>query len=171
VFLAALAAGVARVVFSSPGALAPALDDGSGGGVRGRLPTARQLRLYALLVRPRALLGYGLLQVSPRAAHAFAGDAEMDARNDRVYNAGRAGAHCRGAGPGPALRLPVLVLGPGLPPGPARCPARLPAPGRPQRLPGPAGRVPGHRAGLPGRPLPTSPWAGDGAPADYQGLP
>jgi proline iminopeptidase len=27
------------------------------------------------------------------------GDAEMDARNDRVYNAGRAGTHCRGLGP------------------------------------------------------------------------
>jgi proline iminopeptidase len=102
-YLAAHPGRVARVVFSSPGALAPALDDGSGGGVRGRLPTAQQLRLYALLVRPRALLGYGLLQANPRAAHAFAGDVEMDARNDRVYNAGRAGAHCRGAGPGPAL--------------------------------------------------------------------
>ena len=27
----------------------------------------------------------------------------MDARNDRVYNAGRAGTRCRGLGPGPAL--------------------------------------------------------------------
>jgi hypothetical protein len=27
----------------------------------------------------------------------------MDARNDRVYNAGRAGTHCRDSGPGPAL--------------------------------------------------------------------
>jgi proline iminopeptidase len=49
-------------------------------------------------VRPRVLLGYGLLQVNPRAAHAFVGDAEMDARNDRVYNAGRAGTHCHGLG-------------------------------------------------------------------------
>jgi proline iminopeptidase len=96
-YLAAHPANVARVVFSSPGALAPALDDGSGGGVRGRLPGARQLRLYALLVRPRVLLGYGLLQLNPRAA--FVGDAEMDASNDRVYNAGRAGTHCRGLGP------------------------------------------------------------------------
>jgi proline iminopeptidase len=102
-YLAAHPANVARVVFSSPGALAPALDDGSGGGVRGRLPRTQQLRLYALLVRPRVLLGYGLLQLNPRAAHAFVGDAEMDARNDRVYNAGRAGTHCRGLGPGPAL--------------------------------------------------------------------
>jgi proline iminopeptidase len=102
-YLAAHPDRVARVVFSSPGALAPALDDGSSGGVRGRLPLAGQLRLYALLVRPRVLLGYTLLQVHPRAAHAFVGDAEMDARNDRVYNAGRAGTHCRDAGPGPEL--------------------------------------------------------------------
>ena len=102
-YLAAHPDHVAKVVFSSPGALAPALDDGSSGGVRKRLGTAQQLRLYALLARPRMLLTYALLQINPPAAHAFAGDAEMDARNDRVYNAGRAGTHCRGAGPGPAL--------------------------------------------------------------------
>ena len=129
-YLAAHPANVARVVFSSPGALAPALDDGSGGGVRGRLPGARQLRLYALLVRPRVLLGYGLLQLNPRAA--FVGDAEMDARNDRVYNAGRAGAHCRDADrAGPArprlLQLPVPPVG------------RRPPLGRPAAGPGPAG--------------------------------
>jgi proline iminopeptidase len=102
-YLAAHPAHVARVVFSSPGALAPATDDGSGGGVKGRLPTMERLRLYRLLVRPRVLLGWTLLQVNPRAAHALVGDAEMDARNDWVYNAGRAGAHCRGLPPGPAL--------------------------------------------------------------------
>jgi proline iminopeptidase len=102
-YLAAHPDHVAKVVFSSPGTLAPALEDGSSGGVRKRLDTAQQLRLYALLARPRVLLAYTLLQTNPVAAHAFAGDAELDARNDRVYNAGRAGAHCRGAGPGPAL--------------------------------------------------------------------
>lgn len=51
----------------------------------------------------RVLLGWTLLQVNPWAAHAFVGDAEMDARNDRVYNAGRAGAHCHDLPPGPAL--------------------------------------------------------------------
>jgi proline iminopeptidase len=102
-YLATHPTHVARVVFSSPGALAPALDDGSGGGVKGRLTRAQQLRLYALLLRPRTLLGWTLLQVNPLAAHAFVGDAEMDARNDRVYNAGRAGAHCHTAPPGPAL--------------------------------------------------------------------
>jgi proline iminopeptidase len=102
-YLAAHPTHVARVVFSSPGALAPALDDGSDADVRTRLSTGQQLGLYRLLVRPRVLLGYTLLQVNPRAAHAFVGDAEMDARNDRVYNAGRAGTHCRGAPAGPAL--------------------------------------------------------------------
>jgi proline iminopeptidase len=102
-YLAAHPQHVARVVFSSPGPLAPALDDGSDAGVRGRLTTGQQLGLYRLLARPRVLLGYTLLQVNPRAAYAFVGDAEMDARNDRVYNHGRAGAHCRGASPGPEL--------------------------------------------------------------------
>jgi proline iminopeptidase len=102
-YLAAHPTHVARVMFSSPGALAPALDDGSDAGVRTRLTRRQQLGHYLLVARPRVLLGWTLLQVNPRAAHAFVGDAEMDARNDRVYNAGRAGAHCRDAGPGPAL--------------------------------------------------------------------
>lgn len=102
-YLAAHPTHVARVVFSSPGPLAPALDDGSEGLVRSRLATRQRLGLYALLARPRALLGWTLLQVNPPAAHAFAGDAEMDARNDRVYNASRAGTHCRDLPPGPVL--------------------------------------------------------------------
>jgi proline iminopeptidase len=102
-YLAAHPGHVAKVVFSSPGALAPAVDDHSDGRVRARLTRGQQLRLYRLLAWPRVLLAWTLLQLDPRAAHAFAGDAEMDARNDRVYNAGRAGAHCRDADPGPAL--------------------------------------------------------------------
>lgn len=102
-YLAAHPDRVERVVFSSPGFLAPALDDGSDAGVRSRLSTRQRLGLYRLLARPRVLLAWTLLQVNPRVAHAFVGDAEMDARNDRVYNAGRAGAHCRGAPAEPAL--------------------------------------------------------------------
>jgi proline iminopeptidase len=102
-YLAAHPGHVAKVVFSSPGALAPAVDDHSAGRVSARLTLGQQLRLYRLLAWPRVLLAWTLLQLDPRAAHAFAGDAEMDARNDRVYNAGRAGAHCRDADPGPAL--------------------------------------------------------------------
>ncbi len=102
-YLAAHPGHVARVVFSSPGPLAPALDDGSTTGVRRRLGTGQQLGLYRLLLRPRMLLAWTLLQVNPVAAHAFAGDPEMDARNDRVYNHSRAGTHCRGLPPGPEL--------------------------------------------------------------------
>ncbi|HEX8133947.1 MAG TPA: alpha/beta hydrolase, partial [Actinomycetes bacterium] len=103
-YLAAHPDHVARVVFSSPGALAPALDDGSEAEVRRRLPTGQKLGLYRLLVLPpRMLLAWTLVQINPLAAHAFVGDAEMDARNDRVYNASRAGTHCRDLPPGPAL--------------------------------------------------------------------
>jgi proline iminopeptidase len=102
-YLAAHPDHVAKVIFSSPGPLAPQLDDGSTAGVRRRLAIGQQLGLYRLLVRPRMLLGWTLLQVNPEAAHAFVGDAEMDARNDRVYNASRAGTHCHGLPPGPAL--------------------------------------------------------------------
>ena len=102
-YLATHPTRVAKVIFSSPGPLAPALDDGSQAQVRRRLPLDQKLRLYALLARPRMLLAWTLLQVNPTAAHAFAGDAEMDARNDRVYNASRAGTHCADLGPGPVL--------------------------------------------------------------------
>ncbi len=50
------------------------------------------------------MLAYALWQVNPEAARAFAGDAEMDARFDRVYNRTRPVLHCRGEPPGPGLR-------------------------------------------------------------------
>src|SRR4029453_13355713 len=45
-YLAAPPGYVAKVVFSSPGALAPAVDDGSGGRVRARLTRGQPLGLY-----------------------------------------------------------------------------------------------------------------------------
>jgi proline iminopeptidase len=102
-YLAAHGEHVARAVFSSPGALAPALDDGSDARLRQRLTAGQQAGLYALLAHPRVLLAYTLLQVNPQAAHAFADDAETDARLDRVYNHTRPALHCRGAPAGPAL--------------------------------------------------------------------
>lgn len=83
---------VERVVLLSPGRLDPA--DASGANATGRVPTARKLRLYLSLLAPRPLLAYLLLQVNPRAAHAFLPDAEADARNDRVLRASAAGLHC-----------------------------------------------------------------------------
>jgi proline iminopeptidase len=59
--------------------------------------------VYGLLLWPRALLGYTLLQVNPPAAHSFAGDREMDARFDRLYNLTRPRLHCPELPPGPQL--------------------------------------------------------------------
>jgi proline iminopeptidase len=68
-----------------------------------RLDTEQKRGVYALLLPPRPLLAYALLQVNPEAAHAFAGDAEMDARFDRVYNQTRPALHCEDKPPGPRL--------------------------------------------------------------------
>jgi proline iminopeptidase len=100
-YLAAHGGRVARVVFSSPGALPPVR--AGGGDPTSRLTVRERLGVYALLLHPRALLAYGLLQADARAAHAFAGDAELDARFDAVYNRTETAMHCRGAPPGPEL--------------------------------------------------------------------
>lgn len=90
---------VAGVVFSSPGDLQDGL---SGAALQSRLSLRDKLATYRLLARPRALLAYGLTQVDPASAHAFAGDAELDARMDRVYAATEPATHCPGV-PGPLL--------------------------------------------------------------------
>lgn len=92
-YLAAYPDRVEKVVFSSPGDLALA---GVGGAPQSRLDVQQRLRLYALLSSPRALLTYALVQVNPAAAHALAGDREVDAREDRVYAASRSALHCAG---------------------------------------------------------------------------
>ena len=91
---------VARMVLSSPGDPSP-----SAGGVSMvyRLTTREKLGVYALLLPPRPMLAYALLQVNPGAAHSFASDAELDARQDRIYNRTRPALHCRNQPPGPRL--------------------------------------------------------------------
>ncbi|MEV0154908.1 alpha/beta hydrolase [Micromonospora sp. NPDC050686] len=84
---------VARLVVSSPGDLD---QDGLGGAPQSRLDDAARRRVYALLAPPRALLAYALTKVDPAAAHAFAGDRELDARQDRVYAALQPAMHCPG---------------------------------------------------------------------------
>jgi proline iminopeptidase len=91
---------VAKLVLSSPGDPSP---KAGGASMLFRLDTSQKLGVYALLVPPRPMLAYALLQVNPDAAHAFADDPEMDARQDRVYNRTRPALHCRGEPPGPAL--------------------------------------------------------------------
>jgi proline iminopeptidase len=91
---------VAKMVLSSPGDPSPTA---GGASMLFRLDTEQKRGVYALLLPPRPLLAYALLQVNPEAAHAFAGDAEMDARFDRVYNQTRPALHCEGKPPGPRL--------------------------------------------------------------------
>ena len=83
---------VARLVLLSPGKLDPA--DTSGANATARLGAPRKLRLYGSLFAARSLLGYVLLQVNPRAAHAFMPDAEADARNDEVLRMSAPALHC-----------------------------------------------------------------------------
>jgi proline iminopeptidase len=91
---------VAKMVLSSPEDPSP----GAGGAsMLHRLTTKEKLGVYAMLLPPRPMLAYALLQVNPEAAHAFAGDREMDARSDRVYNRTRPALHCEGKSPGPKL--------------------------------------------------------------------
>jgi proline iminopeptidase len=91
---------VAKMVLSSPGDPSP---EASGASMLFRLTTKEKLGVYALLLPPRPMLAYALLQVNPEAAHAFAGDMELDARFDRVYNRTRPALHCRNKPAGPRL--------------------------------------------------------------------
>ncbi|HEY6739690.1 MAG TPA: alpha/beta hydrolase, partial [Actinopolymorphaceae bacterium] len=100
-YLATHPANVERVVFSSPGSLDPR--DASGALATSRLDSDRRARLYAALLSPRNLLAYGLLQVNPDAAHAFATDGEMDTRLDEIYAISEPGLHCRGGLPADEL--------------------------------------------------------------------
>ena len=91
---------VARMVLSFPGDPSPSA---GGASMTFRLTTKEKLGVYALLLPPRPMLAYALLQVNPDAAHAFASDAELDARQDRIYNRTRPALHCRNKPPGPEL--------------------------------------------------------------------
>lgn len=83
---------VAKFIASSPGALIGGIAGGE--GLRLRLTNAQKLSVYGLILQPRPLTTYMLLQINPRAAHHFAGDSEMDARNDDVYAASEPALHC-----------------------------------------------------------------------------
>jgi proline iminopeptidase len=87
---------VERLVLSSPGALSAG---GTGGDPLARLDPAGRREVQRLLVSPRALLVYGLVQVDPASAHALTGDAEVDARQDRVHAATAPALHCPGHAP------------------------------------------------------------------------
>lgn len=85
---------VERAVLTSPGDLDPAR---AAGNPLDRLSPSQGWDVYRELLSPRALLTYALVQVNPAAARALAGDAEVDARQDRVVSAASPGLHCPGA--------------------------------------------------------------------------
>jgi len=91
---------VARMVLSFPGDPSPTA---GGASMLFRFTTKEKLGVYTLLLPPRPMLAYSLLQVNPEAAHAFADDPEVDARQDRIYNRTRSALHCRDKPPGPEL--------------------------------------------------------------------
>lgn len=94
-YLAAHPDRVDKVVFASPGAMVGGTSDVN--DLLGRLSLARRLRVYRQALVPRALLAWTLVQVNPRAAHAYAGDAEMDARFRRLNAAVAPGLFCHPA--------------------------------------------------------------------------
>ncbi|MER6950507.1 alpha/beta hydrolase [Nonomuraea sp. NPDC000554] len=135
-YLAAHRDRVSKVVFSSPAAL-------------DRTPsTATLLSPSRNVLSPRVLAAYTLLRVDPRAAHAFAGDPELDAHLDRLRQEAGTGP-CPAASPsartdptrtGAPLQSPSgarqagkVALGSG---GYANLAQRLPPPGLRQDLAG-----------------------------------
>ncbi|WP_328821057.1 alpha/beta fold hydrolase [Nocardia sp. CY41] len=83
---------VAALILMSPMPLDPR--DRSGDRVIDRLDIAQRLRLYRSVAFPRALTAYALLQVNPRAAHAYFSDEEADFRNDIVLQRAAPALHC-----------------------------------------------------------------------------
>ncbi|MCE7984449.1 MAG: alpha/beta hydrolase [Caldilinea sp. CFX5] len=96
---------VAKLIVASPGALVGGLAEG--GVPQDRLTPTQKLHLYALILQPRPFTVYTLLLINPRAAHAFAGDAEMDARMDAVYAVTEPALHCEP----PATARPLQGVG------------------------------------------------------------
>ncbi len=92
-YLASHAHHVAKVVFVSPGAVGGQANDLL--ELLGRLDAAHLWALLRQTLAPRAMLGWMLVQVNPRAAHAFAGDAEMDARFRDMIAAFAPAFYCR----------------------------------------------------------------------------
>ncbi|MER6815579.1 alpha/beta hydrolase [Spirillospora sp. NPDC000708] len=98
-YLAAHPDHVAKVAFTSPGALwPPALPDGDGDPWT-RLTPSQKKRYDELTSSPRLLAAALLLDVNPNAAHALLGDREADARFHELGLAAKDASSCPGAPP------------------------------------------------------------------------
>jgi proline iminopeptidase len=93
-YLAEYPEHVEKIVFSSPGAIFWPEMGASGTGMIGRLTNEQKWQALAEILPPRALLAYALVQVNPRAAHAYVGDGEMDARFDQLFARVAPGLFC-----------------------------------------------------------------------------
>ena len=98
-YLAAHPDHVAKVAFTSPGALwLPALPDGDGDPWT-RLTPSQKKRYDALTSSPRLLAAALLLDVNPNAAHALLGDREADERFHQLGLVVKDASSCPGAAP------------------------------------------------------------------------
>jgi proline iminopeptidase len=101
-YLAAHPDRVAKVVFTSPGAI---WEPAFAGGVEepwSRLDPADQQQLDRLTQQPRIMAAFLLLGVSPRSAHALVPDAEADTFMHRLAVLGKDTASCADQPPRPA---------------------------------------------------------------------
>ncbi len=85
---------VEKIVFSSPGAVYWPDMGTAGTGMIGRLMPDQRWQVISGLLPPRALIAYALVQVNPRAAHAFVSDRELDARYDVLLARSAPGMYC-----------------------------------------------------------------------------
>jgi proline iminopeptidase len=92
-YLAAHPDRVAKVVFASPGRMVGGASDVN--DLLAHVGRSRRLSVYRQALVPRAILAWTLVQVNPRAAHAFAGDREMDTRFRHISAAAAAGLFCQ----------------------------------------------------------------------------
>jgi proline iminopeptidase len=77
-YLAAHPDRVRKVVFASPGPMVGGRSDVN--DLLAHVDLRHRLSVYRQVLVPRSILTWTLVQVNPRAAHAFAGDDEMDTR-------------------------------------------------------------------------------------------
>ncbi|MDE2335123.1 MAG: alpha/beta fold hydrolase [Rhodospirillales bacterium] len=92
-YLAEHARHVGKVVFVSPGSMNARKSDLL--AMLSRLDVAHLAALLRQVLAPRAALAWLLVQVNPEAAHAFAGDAEMDSRLRAMIAAVAPAFYCR----------------------------------------------------------------------------
>jgi proline iminopeptidase len=100
-FAASFPQRVDKFVAIAPGQIRPYPVD-FGTGMVARLTRGQQVAVYGRLLSPRALFAWLLTQVSPRAARSVAGDQEMDARFDRLYELTYPGLYCDARDPASA---------------------------------------------------------------------